>query len=112
MSMFSTEMVSKYHPDKYANQISDAVLTAILKSDPKAHVACECLAKGNDVVLAGEITTTAKVDYEAIVRSVGDSLNYKVDRVINLLTTQSPEIQNAVDSDETWRQFKTKTFCV
>lgn len=100
MGMFSTEMVSKYHPDKYADQISDAVLTAILKSDPKAHVACECLAKGNDVVLAGEITTTAKVDYEAIVRSVGDSLNYKVDRVINLLTTQSPEIQNAVDSDE------------
>ncbi len=100
MGMFSTEMVSKYHPDKYADQISDAVLTAILREDPMAHVACETLAKGDDVVLAGEITTSAKPDYEAIVRSVGKSLNYKVSRVINLLTTQSTEIQNAVDSDE------------
>ena len=93
-------MVSKYHPDKYADQISDAVLTEILKIDPNAHVACECLAKGTDVVLAGEITTTAEPDYEDIVRSVGNRLNYKVSRVTNLLTTQSPEIRNAVDSDK------------
>ena len=100
MSLFSTEMVSKYHPDKYADQISDSVLTAILKQDPKAHVACETLAKDNVVVLAGEITTVCKPDYEAIVRSVGDSLNYKVDKVVNLISTQSPEIGNAVDADE------------
>ncbi len=100
MTMFSTEMVSKYHPDKYADQISDSILTEILKSDPKAHVACECLAKDDAVVLAGEITTLAKPDYEAIVRGVGDRLNYKVGKVISLITTQSPQIENAVDSDE------------
>ena len=100
MTMFSTEMVSKYHPDKYADQISDTVLTEILKSDPAAHVACETMVKDDTVVLGGEITTSAKPDYDAIVRSVGNRLNYKVGKVINLITTQSPEIENAVDSDE------------
>ncbi len=93
-------MVSKYHPDKYADQISDAILTEILKKDPNAHVACECLAKDDVVVIAGEITATYHPDYEAIVRSVGDRLNYKVDKVISLITTQSSQIENAVDSDE------------
>ncbi len=93
-------MVSKYHPDKYADQISDSILTVILKSDPKAHVACETLAKDDTVVIAGEITATCHPDYEAIVRSVGDRLNYKVGKVINLITAQSPQIENAVDSDE------------
>ena len=93
-------MVSKYHPDKYADQISDTILTEILRSDPKAHVACETLAKDDTVVLGGEITTTCTPDYEAIVKSVGDRLNYKVGRVINLITTQSSEIGNAVDADE------------
>ena len=93
-------MVSKYHPDKYADQISDAILTEILKKDPNAHVACECLAKDDVVVIAGEITATCHPDYEAIVRSVGDRLNYKVGKVVSLITTQSPQIENAVDSDE------------
>ena len=100
MTMFSTEMVSKYHPDKYADQISDSILTVILKSDPKAHVACETLAKDDTVVIAGEITASCHPDYEAIVRSVGNRLNYKVGKVINLITAQSPQIENAVDSDE------------
>ena len=100
MSLFSTEMVSKYHPDKYADQISDAVLTDILKKDPEAHVACETLVKDDTVVIAGEITTTCHPDYESVVHSVGKSLNYKVGKVINLITTQSPEICSAVDSDE------------
>lgn len=99
MRLFSTEMVSKYHPDKYADQISDAVLTQILKKDPEAHVACECMVKRETVILAGEITTSAKPDYEKIARSVGKGLNYRVSDVINLLTTQSPEIKMAVDSD-------------
>ena len=93
-------MVSKYHPDKYADQISDTILTEILKSDPAAHVACETLVKDDTVVIGGEITTTAKVDYNAIVKGVGKKLNYKVGNIINLITTQSPEIENAVDSDE------------
>ena len=100
MGLFSTEMVTKYHPDKYADQISDAVLTAILRQDPEAHVACETLAKDDTVVLAGEITTTCHPDYEAVVRSVGAKLGYSVGRVINLITTQSPEIFSAVGSDD------------
>ena len=100
MTMFSTEMVSKYHPDKYADQISDTILTEILRSDPAAHVACETMVKDDTVVIGGEITTSAKPDYDAVVRRVGDRLNYKVGKVINLITTQSPEIESAVDSDE------------
>lgn len=100
MSMFSTEMVSKYHPDKYADQISDSILTAVLRKDPHAHVACEVMAKDTTVVLGGEITASCDIDYEAVVRSVGDRLGYKVDKVINLITRQSTEIGGAVDSDE------------
>ena len=100
MRLYSTEMVSRFHPDKYADQISDSILTEILRQDPGAHVACETMVKDDTVVLGGEITTTSHPDYEAIVRRVGKSLNYKVGRVINLITTQSPEICNAVDSDE------------
>ena len=100
MRLFSTEMVSKYHPDKYADQISDSILTEILRSDPRARVACETLVKNDTVAIAGEITTCADIDYEAVVRSVGKGLNYKVGKVINLITTQSPEIRDAVDSDE------------
>jgi len=70
MRLFSTEQVSKYHPDKYADQISDAILTACLKQDHNAHVGCETLVKDKTVVIAGEISTTAKIDYEAIVRRV------------------------------------------
>ena len=97
MRLFSTEMVSKFHPDKYADQISDSILTEILKSDRRARVACETLVKNDTVAIAGEITTHANVDYEAVVRSVGKSLNYNVGKVINLITTQSPEIRDAVD---------------
>ncbi|MBR5099523.1 MAG: methionine adenosyltransferase domain-containing protein [Spirochaetales bacterium] len=100
MILFSTEMVSKYHPDKYADQISDSVLTEILKRDPSAHVACECMAKDNTVVLAGEVTAACDIDYEAVVRSVAARLGYKVDKVINLITKQSTEIGNAVDAEE------------
>ena len=99
MSMFSTEMVSKYHPDKYADQISDSILTAVLRKDPRAHVACEVMAKDATVVLGGEITAACDIDYDAVVRSVGDRLGYRVDRIINLITKQSQEIGGAVDSD-------------
>ena len=73
MRLFSTEMVSRFHPDKYADQISDSILTAILKKDPSARVACECMVKDSTVVLAGEITTSCDIDYEAVVRSVADA---------------------------------------
>ncbi len=96
MRLFSTEQVTKFHPDKMCDQISDAILDACLAGDPDSRVACECMAKGTTVVLAGEITTKAKVDYEAVARRVGMKLGYTVDKVINLLTEQSPEISAAV----------------
>lgn len=98
MNLFSSEQVSKYHPDKYADQISDAILTEHLKKDKLAHVACETMVKDNTVVIAGEITSDAVIDYEAVVKRVADKLNYKVDKIINLISKQSPEIKNAVES--------------
>ena len=97
--LFSSEAVSKWHPDKYADQISDAILTECLRQDKNSHVACETLVKNHTVVLAGEITTKADIDYEAIVHRVADNLGYQVDEVINLLTKQSPEIDRAVDKE-------------
>lgn len=100
MRLFSTEQVSRYHPDKYADQISDAILTACLREDKGARVACETLVKDKTVVIAGEITTTAKIDYTAIVKRVAAKLNYEVDNIINLLSEQSAEINQAVTKDE------------
>ena len=98
MRLFSTEQVSKYHPDKYADQISDAILDACLQGDPNSHVAIETLVKDDVIVLAGEITTAASVDYEEIARNVAMKLGYHVDRVELLIRTQSPEIAAGVGS--------------
>ena len=95
--MLSTEQVSKYHPDKYADQISDAILTEALRQDEKSRVACETLVKNTTVVLAGEITTNARLDYETIVQQVAAKLNYQVGKVINLISQQSAEIAAGVD---------------
>lgn len=100
MKLFSTEQVSKYHPDKYADQISDAILTACLREDKNSRVACECMVKGRTVILAGEITTTAKVDYAEIAKRVGKKLGYEVDTVIQQICTQSPEIAGGVKSGD------------
>lgn len=101
MRLFSTEQVSKYHPDKYADQISDAVLDVCLAQDPHSRVACECMVKDTAVVLAGEITTTASIDFKAIVHRVAKKLGYKVDEVIVLINNQSPEIAGGVGDGET-----------
>jgi S-adenosylmethionine synthetase len=66
--LFTSESVSEGHPDKIADQISDAVLDAILKQDPRARVACETMVKTGMAIIAGEITTTAWVDLEELVR--------------------------------------------
>jgi len=100
MRLFSTEQISKFHPDKYADQISDAVLTEALKQDPTSRVACETLVKDHTVVLAGEIRTSAELDYEAIVKRVANKLNYEVDNIINLLGEQSNEIYSATLQEE------------
>jgi S-adenosylmethionine synthetase len=74
--LFTSESVSEGHPDKVADQISDAVLDAILARDPKARVACETLVKTGIAVVAGEITTSAWVDLEALVRGVICDIGY------------------------------------
>ncbi len=73
---FTSESVSEGHPDKVADQISDAVLDAILAQDPRSRVAAETLVKDNLVVLAGEITTGAKVDYAAVARETIRRIGY------------------------------------
>ena len=100
MRLFSTEQVSRYHPDKYADQVSDAILDACLAQDPNSHVGCETLVKDNTIVLGGEISTRAIIDPVAIARRVGIKLGYQVDQVINLLGVQSPEINAAVSNPE------------
>ena len=60
--LFTSESVSEGHPDKLCDQISDAILDACLAQDPNAHVACECFATTDFVLIGGEITTTAKID--------------------------------------------------
>lgn len=100
MRLFSTEQISKYHPDKYADQISDAILTECLRQDKDSHCGIETMVKDNTVVLGGEITTKATLDIESIVKMVASKLGYTVDRIINLIGQQSPEINNAVSSVE------------
>jgi S-adenosylmethionine synthetase len=104
---FSSESVGEGHPDKVADTISDAVLDACLRQDARSRVACETLVKSNAVILAGEITTAARFDYNAVVRDairgigyVNDSDVFHADRVFitNLLTTQSPDISQGVDA--------------
>ena len=74
--LFTSESVSEGHPDKVSDLISDAVLDSVLTEDPNARVAAETLTNTNLVVLAGEITTNAKIDYEKIVRDTLKSIGY------------------------------------
>jgi S-adenosylmethionine synthetase len=104
--VFTSESVSEGHPDKLADQVSDAVLDAIIAKDPHARVACETLTKTGMVILAGEITTSADVDYEKIVRTVVTDIGYvgsdigfdgHTCAVLNALGKQSPDINQGVD---------------
>ena len=104
--LFTSESVSEGHPDKMADQISDAILDEILTQDKDARVACESLTKTGAVVLAGEITTHAKIDVEAIVRRTVHKIGYNHSElgfdgascaVINMIGKQSPEIAQGVD---------------
>lgn len=106
-TIFSSESVGEGHPDKVSDGISDAVLDACLEQDRKSRVACETLVKSNLVVLAGEITTRAKFDYEKVVREairkigyVHDDDVFHADKVFitNALTEQSPDIAQGVDA--------------
>jgi S-adenosylmethionine synthetase len=105
--IFSSESVTEGHPDKVCDTISDAVLDACLAQDPHSRVACETLAKSNLVVVAGEITTKAELDYVQIVRKAIRGIGYTYDKdvfhadtvhVLNALTRQSPDIAQGVDA--------------
>ena len=105
--VFSSESVGEGHPDKVADYISDSVLDACLEQDKSSRVACETLVKSNCVVIAGEITTKAKLDYEKIVRKAIEEIGYTNDDDVfhadkifltNLLTKQSPDIAQGVDA--------------
>src|SRR5579872_6657100 len=74
--LFTSESVTEGHPDKLCDQVSDAVLDAILEQDARARVACESLAKTGMVVVAGEITTSAKIDFPQIVRQTVKDIGY------------------------------------
>ena len=104
--LFTSESVSEGHPDKVADQISDAILDAILEQDPRARVAAETLCNTGLVVLAGEITTTANVDYIRVARDtikrIGyDNTDYGIDykgcAVMVCYDKQSPDIAQGVD---------------
>ena len=74
--LFTSESVSEGHPDKVADQISDAVLDAIIKEDPQAHVACETFIKTGVAIVGGEITTNAWIDLDELVRGVVKDIGY------------------------------------
>ena len=105
-SLFTSESVSEGHPDKMSDQISDAILDALLEQDPNARVACETMVKTGMVVLAGEITSRAQIDYEQITRDVILDIGYDSSDVgfdgascaiLNALGKQSPDIAMGVD---------------
>jgi len=110
---FTSESVSEGHPDKVADQISDAVLDALLAQDPRSRVACETLVKTGMVVLAGEVTTNAWVDLEALVRNVVCEIGYdhgdigfdgQSCAVLNAIGKQSADIAMGVDEAEDHEQ--------
>jgi S-adenosylmethionine synthetase len=106
---FTSESVTEGHPDKLCDQVSDAILDAILREDPRARVACESLAKTGMVVVAGEITTTAKIDFPQIVRETVKGIGY-VDSstgfdgntcaVLTAVERQSPDIAQGVNEGD------------
>ncbi|WP_285834446.1 methionine adenosyltransferase [Kangiella sp. TOML190] len=108
-SVFTSESVSEGHPDKVADQISDAVLDAIIAQDPNARVAVETMVKTGMVVVAGEVTTTAWVDIEDIARQTIRRIGYNGSdmgfdwescAVLNAIGKQSPDIAQGVDRDK------------
>ena len=104
--LFTSESVSEGHPDKVADQISDAVLDAIMAVDPGGRVACETLIKTGVVVVAGEVTTSAWIDLEKLVRDTVLAIGYNSSEmgfdgascgVVNIIGKQSPDIAMGVD---------------
>jgi S-adenosylmethionine synthetase len=105
--LFTSESVSEGHPDKICDQVSDAVLDAMLKDDPYSRVACECYASTGMIVVGGEITTNTYVDLQSVVRGVIRDIGYthagyrfdsESAAVINVINHQSPDIWMGVET--------------
>ncbi|KAK2942798.1 s-adenosylmethionine synthetase [Blattamonas nauphoetae] len=106
---FTSESVTEGHPDKLADIVSDSVVDECLRQDPKSRIACETACKGNWCCVFGELTTNAKIDFEALVKDVykqvgfddaEHSSDYRTLQVENRLTQQSTEINDAVTNEE------------
>src|SRR5210317_657758 len=111
--LFTSESVSEGHPDKISDQISDAILDAIIKEDPQARVACETMVKTGMAIVAGEITTSAWVDIEDIVRQTVLEIGYDCSSmgfdgascaVLNAIGKQSTDIAMGVDRETAEQQ--------
>jgi len=107
--LFTSESVTEGHPDKIADQVSDAILDAILTQDPRARVACETLVTTGMAMIAGEITTTARIDYPVIVRNTIREIGYddsakgfdcETCAVLTSIDRQSPDISQGVTEGE------------
>jgi len=113
INLFTSESVSEGHPDKMADQISDAILDALLEQDNSARVACETMIKTGMVIVAGEITTSAYIDVEDLVRKVVNDIGYdnaesgfdgRTCAVLNAIGKQSPDIAMGVDHSDDHEQ--------
>ena len=107
--IFTSESVSAGHPDKICDQISDAVLDACLAQDKNSRVACETMVKNNNVILGGEITTTAEINYEQVARSVVKDIGYNYEalgfsydsfKFTNYISEQSQDIRDGITQGE------------
>jgi S-adenosylmethionine synthetase len=105
--LFTSESVTEGHPDKIADQISDAILDEILRTDPQARVACETLITTGLVILAGEITANASIDYQRVARETVRGIGYTRAKygfdcdtcsVLTAIDRQSPDIAMGVDT--------------
>ena len=107
--LFTSESVSEGHPDKVADQISDSIVDAIFTEDPSARIACETMINTGMVVLSGEITTSANIDYEAVARNTIREIGYTSEdlgfdsdncEVLICIDKQSPDIAQGVNEGE------------
>jgi S-adenosylmethionine synthetase len=112
-ALFTSESVSEGHPDKMCDQISDAILDALLEQDPKSRVAVETLVKTGMAIVAGEVTTSANIPYEQIIRNVIKDIGYtdssmgydgNTCAVLNAIGEQSRDIGQGVDSSDSKEQ--------
>lgn len=115
--LFTSESVTEGHPDKICDQVSDAVLDAVLRDDPQGRVACECMTTTGLIVVTGEITTKATIDYTSLVRQTIKEIGYTGDcggfdseycSVITAINKQSPDISNAVTTSMEVREHTSK----